>query len=83
MKKETIIYYCDVCEAEDPKQKETKIPVVFNTEQTEGRICEPYLSEATIDICKYCLSEILEEGKILNAYGAMGYNKYEFKDTRR
>lgn len=69
-------YYCDVCG--DTANKNINTTVVFITEQTEGRDCEPYLDNKNIDICTSCLKEILK-GKMLFGSGAQGYNSYWFK----
>ena len=77
MKKEII--YCDICKKEDAAA--ARIPVIFTTDQTEGRSVKPYLSNEEIDICGDCFSIILE-GNFLWGEGAQGYNRYEFKGLR-
>jgi hypothetical protein len=78
MKKE--IHYCDVCEKQDNSLIcYPHLNVIFLTEQTEGRNCDPYLStENDIEICKDCNNKMLQ-GNFIYATGAMGYNKYFFK----
>ena len=71
------VTYCDICGSEDDITEET-IQVIFTTEQTEGRGCEPYLSGHKLDICKVCKRSILK-GNCLWGSGAQGYNKYYFK----
>ena len=81
MKKET--YFCDVCEKQVPaKLEEKKIQVIFHTEQTEGRGVKPYLSDQKIEICDDCYGKILK-GNYLHGTGAMGYNKYGFRDAKK
>ena len=76
---------CDVCSAEIQKsnkkiESEKKIfQVIFITEQAEGMSCDPYLSDQKLDVCKSCESEMLK-GKMIYGSGAMGYNKYFFRD---
>ena len=65
--------YCDICGAECDKVKEINYPVIFHTEQTEGRSCAPYISNTKIDVCTECCKKILK----LSATGAQGYNHYE------
>lgn len=73
----TEIYYCDVC-SKEKDIKSINIDVVFLTDQTEGRYCEPYLSREKIDICEDCMIIVLS-GKYIFGTGAQGYNKYSFK----
>lgn len=35
-------YVCDICGAEFTERRPVNVPVVWTTEQTEGRFCEPY-----------------------------------------
>lgn len=74
MKKE--MHFCDICFKE--KEIENRvIQVIFTTEQTEGRSCEPYLSPQKIDICKECLDKVLK-GNYIWGHGAQGNNSYYF-----
>lgn len=77
MKKTIEKYYCDICgkEIECANLKKITYPVIFHTEQTEGRYCEPYISHQKIEICGECLEQICK----LSAVGAQGYNKYEIR----
>lgn len=77
MKKETI--FCDICEKEISNAKAKEIQIIFTTDQTEGRSCEPYLSNQVIDICKDCMDKVLK-GNYIFAHGAQGYNTYYFND---
>ena len=73
-------YVCDICKKENKIFGiDQKIPVVFTTEQNEGRSTEPYLDRVTIDICEMCYSKIIG-GNMPFASGAMGHNDYHFKD---
>jgi hypothetical protein len=67
---------CDVCGALNAKEG-IKLQVIFHTEQTEGRGCEPYLSTETIDLCDDCHAKVLQ-GNYLHGTGVMGYNNYKF-----
>jgi len=84
MKKTTTRYYCDICDKDVDTQHtlDREIQAVFHTEQNEGRTTKPYLSMVKIDICENCLGAILKDGKVLNASGAMGYNKYWFNEEK-
>lgn len=50
-------------------------PVVFLTEQNEGRNCEPYVDFVNLDLCMNCARKALN----IEAIGAQGYNHYRFK----
>ena len=76
MKKE--ITYCDVCKQEVPI-KEKQIPIIFTTDQTEGRSCKPYLELIKIDVCLECEKKVLE-GNFVYGTGAQGHNQYGFKN---
>jgi hypothetical protein len=67
--KKTII--CDCCKLEKPTQK-VKYPVLFLTEQTEGRSVKPYISYQDLDMCKDCMQVNIT----ISGIGAMGYNEY-------
>lgn len=76
MRKETFVCDIDGCSnTPDKENLNIAIQVIFTTEQTEGRGCEPYLSDEKLDICKSCLNKVLK-GNYIFAYGAMGYNTY-------
>lgn len=59
--------------------KELNIPVVFVTEQDEGRPCKPYLSNETILLCNKCYEKFIEKYPVI-AIGAQGYNTYKFME---
>lgn len=80
MKKE--IYICDLCKEEirSPRKGEKKVQVIFTTEQEQGiTIKQPYFELVDLDWCEQCKTKALN-GKAIFASGAMGYNKYYFKD---
>lgn len=64
---------CDICKAESENCKAVSYPVIFHTDQTEGRPCEPYISSEKIDICEECAKNVLK----LRGYGCQGENIYE------
>lgn len=76
MKKTTVQYFCDVCRNEANKLTEIKYPVIFHTEQTEGRSCSPYISTQLLECCDSCINKILR----LHGWGAQGDNDYKIKD---
>lgn len=63
---------CDLCGSECDEFAEVSYPVVFDTDQTEGRGCKPYISQKKIDVCPSCAKKVL----MVRASGAMGFNKY-------
>ena len=71
-----VIVKCDICKSEVDVRKKN-IQIIFKTDQTEGRNCNPYLDIIKIDICKECLNKIIK-GKALYGAGAQGYNDYWF-----
>ncbi len=72
MKRTIEKFYCDICGIECEDVKHINYPVIFHTDQTEGRTCNPYISNQNIDVCNKCCEQILK----LSAVGAQGYNKY-------
>ena len=74
-------YICDICKAKDASEKGVSLQVIFDTEQTEGRGCPPYLSMVDVDICKDCYQKILG-GNAVFASGAQGYNDYYFRNKQ-
>lgn len=75
MKIKTEVIICDICKSES-NVKNINYPVVFYTEQTEGRPVSPYISQEKLDICDECLEKVAK----ITATGAMGYNEYKIKD---
>lgn len=76
MKKTIEKYFCDICGKEAKDIKHLIYPVIFQTEQTEGRNVEPYIYNTNIDVCPNCCKKILK----LSATGAQGYNSYSIID---
>lgn len=56
-----------------------KLAIVMETDDNEGRSCEPYLATYEFDICAKCYVKMIDERKLISAYGAMGHNTYYFK----
>lgn len=83
MKKEITEYTCDICGKNIPETYphliQQSIQVMFTTEQTEGRPVTPYLSMCKIDICIDCRNHLIK-GNYIFASGAMGHNRYYFKE---
>ena len=77
MSKKTIEqYFCDICKKE-AEVIAVKYPVIFHTEQDEGRSVKPYVSPQTIDMCQECLHKAL----VVHGYGAQGFNHYEIREA--
>ena len=75
MKKVIEQYFCDICDSQEDIVN-IENPVIFHTDQTEGRIHEPYISYTKLDLCKTCRDKLLR----LDAWGAMGYNSYKIRE---
>ncbi len=74
MKKTIEVTSCDICKMEKPVVA-INYPVIFTTDQTEGRPCKPYISQEKIDVCEACKSRILT----IEGYGAQGCNTFRIK----
>lgn len=75
MKKEEIKYFCDIC-GENTKEKDifqVNYPVIFTTNQTDGKECKAYIEQEQIDICRNCADKVLK----ISASGCQGYNEYK------
>lgn len=66
---------CDCCGLPKPTMK-VKYPVLFSTDQTEGRACDPYISMETLDLCVDCIQDSIR----IRGAGAQGYNEYKTLD---
>ena len=69
------IFKCDICGKECDKEKDIfsiAYPVIFITEQQEGKSCMPYIDVTRLDLCSKCANKVSK----IEAQGAMGYNKY-------
>lgn len=74
-------FKCDLCgtEHEEKDIAHVKMPVLFTTEQNEGKPVKPYVSEdCTLDLCASCLDRALT----IEATGCMGFNRYEWRRAR-
>lgn len=78
---EKIITICDICKDETDTIN-SPIQVIFTTEKTEGRACDPYFEIIKIDICNKCSIQRIN-GETVLASGAMGHNSYRFKTPSR
>jgi hypothetical protein len=60
MKKESIIYCCDVCEKEIAFKdiKEVRLPVIVKCDQSDGSYCQPFLDFKFLDLCNACLHKV-------------------------
>lgn len=72
-------YVCDICGAEFAERRPVNVPVVWTTEQTEGRFCEPYYGVECLDLCEDCADRI----HVVEAAGAQGLNRYVFRKAVR
>ena len=73
MQKTTIEYYCDICKTKVSNLITINYPVLFTTEQDEGRsVNTPYVSQERLEICSECKNKIIK----LRASGCQGYNQY-------
>ena len=75
MKRTTVQYFCDLCYIETDKLTEINYPVIFHTEQTEGKNCSPYISMQMLECCDSCINKIV----MLHGWGAQGHNEYRIK----
>jgi hypothetical protein len=70
------IYVCDLCKNEfNDKLNTISMPVIFHTEQTEGRPCEPYLTTKKVELCQKCIDKTV----ILHGSGCMGNDEFYVK----
>lgn len=57
-----------------------KMPVMFDHDQEDGKSkTEPYFQLLTIEICTKHYAEVIDQRKLIYGRGAMGFNKYYFK----
>lgn len=84
MAEQTItIRTCDICPASTADGVEIvheEVPVVWTTEQTEGRSISPRVRVEKLDICTACMDRIANERQMPDAAGAQGYNRFYFRD---
>lgn len=69
--------YCDIKDCKNVSFKDdSRLPVVFTTEQNEGRMAKaPYIEMLELDLCKAHYEDFLFTTP-LTASGAMGHNEY-------
>lgn len=72
MKKMIEVCTCDVCGAQPHLTQRVNFPVLFHTEQTEGRPVVPYISQQQLDLCDACVGKFL----LIHGDGAQGHNSY-------
>ena len=75
-------FTCDLCGrqlAEGDMTHLDNVPVLFTTEQTEGRQVTPYVEQVPLDLCHDCVDHLVN----VYAIGAMGYNKYYWREGRQ
>lgn len=70
-------YFCDICGKESDTQS-ISCPVLFLTDQTEGKPVRPYITYETLDLCDSCLRKVVS----VSAIGAQGYNTYSFSEPK-
>ena len=75
-----IKYVCDICPTEIKEKQQESIPVVFTTEQTEGRSCKPYLTIKSLHICDACKQKIINETPLIGS-GAQGCNEFKWQNV--
>ena len=68
-------YVCDICGAEFAERRQVNVPVVWTTEQNEGRSCKPYYKVECLDLCEDCADRV----HVVEAAGAQGLNRYVFR----
>lgn len=72
-----ITYTCDIkgCKS-NAHEKPYKMQVIFTTETTEGKSCDPYLDFEKIYLCGTCRQRVISERRYIMADGAQGFNNY-------
>ncbi len=70
MKKTIEQYFCDVC-GEQSDVVQVNYPVIFHTDQTEGRSSNPYISQEKLELCPKCLERAVK----IHGWG----NQFEIK----
>lgn len=69
-------YTCDICGAEFDEKRRVNVPVLWLTEQNEGRPVKPYFATEELDLCETCADKV----HVVEATGACGVNDYRFRD---
>lgn len=83
MRRTVEIVKCDLCAKEIDISKSKFVstisyPVIFNTNQTDGYSCDPYISIQELDICEDCRQKVLR----IQGTGAMGNNSYKLREGK-
>lgn len=65
-------FRCDICGREVEHAESVTVPVLWKTEQNEGRPCEPYIACERLDLCEECLHSVLA----IEAIGCIGNNTF-------
>ena len=50
MKKTIVTYICDICGKTIEKPVHVNYPVIFHTDQNEGKPTDPYISQEMLDL---------------------------------
>lgn len=81
MKKEEIKYFCDICKKETNEKDCFRVnyPVIFTTNQTDGKECKAYIEQKQIDICRRCADKVLK----ITASGCQGCNDYKVLEDKK
>ena len=69
------ILKCDLCRHEVLELETVNYPVMFTTEQTEGRGVPLHVSQEKLELCKLCLNRAC----VIFGAGAQGCNEYWLK----
>lgn len=69
-------YVCDICGAGFSERRSVNVPVLWVTEQDDGRGCDPHFGVEALDLCEACADRV----HVVEASGAMGRNAYRFRD---
>lgn len=68
-------YTCDICGTEFDEKRRVNVPVLWVTEQNEGRSVKPYFGTKELDLCEACTDKV----HVVEAAGACGVNNYRFR----
>jgi hypothetical protein len=69
-------YLCDLCSRQVIDESgliKVSYPVYWNSNQTDGGGCAPYIEQTNLDLCVGCLKEVLK----VEGSGVQGYKRYE------
>lgn len=70
-------FRCDICGTEVDQYAvfHAELPVMFTTNQNDGKPHDPYVDVAHVDLCPDCLDRCVT----VEASGMMGVNKYRWR----